>query len=148
MRLDFRARLLASSLLLGIAGPAWAQTADTTPAEPAAPASAVAPDAAGQAEPADGDTIVVTGSRLGGESLRQASPISVVSAKEIALSGQINVESVLKDLPQLIPSTTAASNNPGVASRPRICAGSGRRARSCSSTTAGTSRMIRTRSSI
>ncbi|PTQ60226.1 TonB-dependent receptor-like protein [Sphingomonas aurantiaca] len=113
MRLDFRARLLASSLLLGIAGPAWAQTADTTPAEPAAPASAVAPDAAGQAEPADGDTIVVTGSRLGGESLRQASPISVVSAKEIALSGQINVESVLKDLPQLIPSTTAASNNPG-----------------------------------
>ena len=33
MRLDFRARLLASSLLLGIAGPAWAQTADTTPAD-------------------------------------------------------------------------------------------------------------------
>ena len=111
MRLDFRARLLASSLLLGVAGPVWAQTADQISVDPT-PASA--PDAtADQAAPADGETIVVTGSRLGGESLKQASPISVISAKEIALSGQINVESVLKDLPQLIPSTTGASNNPG-----------------------------------
>ncbi len=108
MRLDFRARLLASTLLLGMAGPAWAQAAD-----PTVPAPATTVTEQDAAAPADGDTIVVTGSRLGGDSLKQASPISVVSAKEIALSGQINVESVLKDLPQLIPSTTGASNNPG-----------------------------------
>ncbi|WP_339426959.1 TonB-dependent receptor plug domain-containing protein, partial [Pseudomonas proteolytica] len=39
--------------------------------------------------------------------------ISVISSQEIALSGQINVENILKDLPQFVPSTTAASNNPG-----------------------------------
>ncbi|SFN71271.1 TonB-dependent receptor [Sphingomonas sp. OK281] len=108
MRLDFRKRLLASTLLLGIATPVWAQSADQ--ASPAAtvdtaPTPAVAPE--------NDDTIVVTGSRLGGDSLKAASPISVVSAKEIALSGQINVENILKDMPQLIPSSTAASNNPG-----------------------------------
>ncbi|PNB46467.1 TonB-dependent receptor, partial [Pseudomonas sp. FW305-130] len=56
---------------------------------------------------------VVTGSRIGRPELQQASPISVISSQEIALSGQINVENILKDLPQLVPSTTGASNNPG-----------------------------------
>lgn len=100
MRLVFRKRLLASTLLLGVAAPAWAQTN---------PASAAAQD---PAAPAD-DTIVVTGSRLGGLQLEQASPISVVSAKEVALSGQVNVENIINDLPQLVPSVTSASNNPG-----------------------------------
>ncbi|RYF01184.1 MAG: TonB-dependent receptor, partial [Oxalobacteraceae bacterium] len=108
MRLDFRKRLLASTLLLGIATPAFSQTAEI-----AAPTATPNETLAASAAPVDGDTIVVTGSRLGGDSLTQASPISVISAKEIALSGQINVESVLKDLPQLVPSTTGASNNPG-----------------------------------
>ncbi|MBP2512303.1 TonB-dependent receptor [Sphingomonas sp. PvP018] len=103
MRLDFRKRLLASTLLLGLSAPAVAQTVD-----PAA-TQAVPDDAA----PADGETIVVTGSRLGGLQLQQASPIAVVSAQDFALSGQPNVENVLKDLPQLVPSTTGASNNPG-----------------------------------
>ncbi|PTM44644.1 TonB-dependent receptor-like protein [Sphingomonas aerolata] len=102
MRLDFRKRLLASTLLLGLSAPAVAQTVD--PATQAVP---------GDAAPADGETIVVTGSRLGGLQLQQASPIAVVSAQDFALSGQPNVENVLKDLPQLVPSTTGASNNPG-----------------------------------
>lgn len=103
MRPDFRKRLLASTLLLGMGTPALAQTATPAPTEvPADPAA-----------PADGDTIVVTGSRLGGLQLDQAAPIAVVSAQDFALSGQTNVENVLKDLPQLVPSTTGASNNPG-----------------------------------
>ena len=102
MRLDFRKRLLASTLLLGLSAPAVAQTVD--------PATQAVPD---DAAPADGETIVVTGSRLGGLQLQQASPIAVVSAQDFALSGQPNVENVLKDLPQLVPSTTGASNNPG-----------------------------------
>ena len=101
MRLDFRKRLLASTLLLGLSAPAVAQTVD--------PATQAVPD---NAAPADGETIVVTGSRLGGLQLQQASPIAVVSAQDFALSGQPNVENVLKDLPQLVPSTTGASNNP------------------------------------
>lgn len=107
MRLDFRKRLLASTLLLGFATPAFAQAADPA----SVPATPSAAPAAG--EPADGETIVVTGSRLGGLQLQQASPIAVVSAQDFALSGQSNVENVLKDLPQLVPSTTGASNNPG-----------------------------------
>ncbi len=97
MRLVIRNRLLASTLLFGIAAPAWAQT------DPA-------PDTA---TPAQDDAIVVTGSRLGGLQLEQASPIAIVSAKEIALSGHVNVENIIKDLPQLVPSVTGASNNPG-----------------------------------
>ncbi|NII59725.1 outer membrane receptor protein involved in Fe transport [Sphingomonas aerolata] len=103
MRLDFRKRLLASTLLLGLSAPAVAQTVDL------AATQAVPDDAA----LADSETIVVTGSRLGGLQLQQASPIAVVSAQDFALSGQPNVENVLKDLPQLVPSTTGASNNPG-----------------------------------
>ena len=105
MHLDFRKRLLASTLLLGIATPAWAQTD---------PAPATAQDVAQRSPaPAEGDAIVVTGSRLGGLQLDQASPISVVSSQEVALSGQVNVENIIKDLPQLVPSVTSASNNPG-----------------------------------
>ncbi|MFC3580380.1 TonB-dependent receptor [Sphingomonas hylomeconis] len=84
--------------MIGISSPVWAQT------DPAAPLAAV---------PGEDETIVVTGSRLGGLQLQQASPIAVVTAKEIALSGQVNVENILKDLPQLVPSSTGASNNPG-----------------------------------
>lgn len=103
MRLVVRKRLLASTLLLGVAQPAWAQT------DPAA--TAAAQDSA--EENGEGQEIVVTGSRLGGQQLEQASPIAVVSAREIALSGQVNVENIIKDLPQLVPSVTSASNNPG-----------------------------------
>lgn len=100
-----RRRLLATTLLLGCATPAWCQS-DATAVAATADAQ-TAPEAAPQ------DEIVVTGSRLGGAALDQSSPIAVVSAREIALSGQVNVENILKDLPQLVPSITSASNNPG-----------------------------------
>jgi iron complex outermembrane receptor protein len=103
MRLALRNRLLASTLLLGVASPAWAQTDPAT-------LVVTAEDPVAQAED---ETVVVTGSRLGGLQLQQASPIAVVTAKEISLSGQVNVENIVKDLPQLVPSVTSASNNPG-----------------------------------
>ena len=102
MRLVVRKRLLASTLLLGVAQPALAQTDPVT--------TAAQDDAA---QTGAGQEIVITGSRLGGQQLDQASPIAVVSAREIALSGQVNVENIIKDLPQLVPSVTSASNNPG-----------------------------------
>lgn len=91
-----------STLMLGVAAPAWGQTQ----VSPATAGSSAA------VEDSD-EEIVVTGSRLGGEQGRQTSPIAVVGAQEIALSGQVNIENVIKDLPQLVPSITSASNNPG-----------------------------------
>ncbi|PHQ62899.1 MAG: TonB-dependent receptor [Sphingobium sp.] len=92
MRPSFQRRLLASTLLLGLSTPALAQSAD---------------------DDSSADTIVVTGSRIARPDLQQASPISIISAQELKLSGKVNVEAIINDLPQLIPSTTAASNNPG-----------------------------------
>lgn len=64
------------------------------------------------AQKEDGE-VVVTGSRIAHPDLEQASPVAIVSAQDFALSGQVNVENVLKDLPQLVPSLGASSNNPG-----------------------------------
>ncbi|EIZ79966.1 hypothetical protein WSK_1332 [Novosphingobium sp. Rr 2-17] len=98
---DLKRLLLASTLLMGL--PVTAQAQDTAPAA----------SEGADAQPAQGDAIVITGSRLRNPNLEQAAPILTVSAKELALSGQINVENILKELPQLLPGTTSASNNPG-----------------------------------
>ncbi|WBO23225.1 TonB-dependent receptor domain-containing protein [Sphingomonas abietis] len=37
----------------------------------------------------------------------------MITAKDISLSGQSSIENVLNEMPQFIPSSTAASNNPG-----------------------------------
>ncbi|QMW24515.1 TonB-dependent receptor [Sandaracinobacteroides saxicola] len=83
-----------------LSGVAQAQTPAPTPA-------------AAAAEAADADTIVVTGSRIARPDLESVSPVAVVSSQEIALKGTVNVEEVLNELPQFIPSQTAFSNNPG-----------------------------------
>ena len=93
MTSEMKRLLLASTLLMGLPAVAHAQ-------------------ASADAEP-EGGAIVVTGSRLSNPNLEQAAPIMAVSAKEIALTGQVNVENILKDLPQILPGATAASNNPG-----------------------------------
>ena len=57
--------------------------------------------------------IVVTGSRIQQRNVETAAPVAVVEAEEFALSGTVNVENVINTLPQVIPGTTAFSNNPG-----------------------------------
>ncbi|MGY2734378.1 outer membrane receptor protein involved in Fe transport [Sphingomonas sp. UYP23] len=101
MRTKSVVRLLTTTLAVIFPGTLLAQTSTVD--------AGTNPTAADTA-PTD---IVVTGSRIARPDLQQSSPISVISAKELALTGQINIEGVLKDLPQLIPSTTGASNNPG-----------------------------------
>ncbi len=100
MTSEMKRLLLASTLLMGMPAAAHAQDG--------APARETATDAA-----PEGGAIVVTGSRLSNPNLEYAAPIMAVSSKEIALSGQVNVENILKDLPQVLPGSTAASNNPG-----------------------------------
>lgn len=78
----------------------------------ALPMTAQAQDDAAPADNA-AEAIVVTGSRLHSANLEQAAPIMTIASKDLELTGQVNVESILKDLPQLLPGSTAASNNPG-----------------------------------
>lgn len=88
------ATLLISSAF-GALAPAYAQSA-TTPANKD-----------------DVEQIVVTGSRIARPDLSSNSPLSVVTQQDIKLSGSVNVENILNDLPQTIPSLTSNSNNPG-----------------------------------
>ncbi|GER01068.1 TonB-dependent receptor [Iodidimonas gelatinilytica] len=59
------------------------------------------------------EQIVVTGSRIARRDLTSSSPVAVVDAEQYRLSGTVNVEQLLNTLPQVIPGTTAFSNNPG-----------------------------------
>lgn len=72
-----------------------------------------APASAGDAQPALAE-IVVTGSRIplpAGET--SVSPITTVSNQDIKLTGQISVENILDQLPQLVTDNNQSSNFPG-----------------------------------
>jgi iron complex outermembrane receptor protein len=94
-----KASLLAGTIIAGavIATPAYAQDAETEVATTTR----------------DDNFIVVTGSRIQQRNVETAAPVAVVAAEEFKLSGAVNVENVLNTLPQVIPGTTAFSNNPG-----------------------------------
>ena len=92
------------------ANPAFAQA----PGSQENPVSAVPTgDANASTTNADDGVIVVTGSRIARRDLESAAPLAVVSSEEFKLTGAVNVENVINALPQVIPGTTAFSNNPG-----------------------------------
>ncbi|HEV2079608.1 MAG TPA: TonB-dependent receptor plug domain-containing protein, partial [Allosphingosinicella sp.] len=112
MRLNFRQRLLSSTLIVAaaaLASPAYAQPADDD--QPETPVEAtIDPDA----QDAEGtDSIIVTGSRIRRRDLESTSPLTVVQDEEFQLSGATNVEQVINTLPQVLPGVTGFSNNPG-----------------------------------
>ena len=95
-----RGRLLASTLFVtAFASPAFAQTAPTTAAAPAA-------DAAD-----DGDTIIVTGSRIARPELQSTAPIAVVGAEQIGRTNASNIQDLLGTLPAAGASISRASSN-------------------------------------
>lgn len=95
-----RARLLSSTLLCGAA------LLSST--------SALAQEAASaQSEPAEVETIVVTGSRLIRTDLTAPSPISVIGEGDIAMSGNVTIENTLNEFPQLASGNTSSVNNGG-----------------------------------
>ncbi|MFC7047775.1 TonB-dependent receptor plug domain-containing protein [Emcibacter nanhaiensis] len=59
------------------------------------------------------EEVVVTGSRIARKELTSVSPVSVMGSEEIKLSGNVNIERVLNELPQVMPALTSSSNNPG-----------------------------------
>jgi len=78
----------------------------------AAPAFAQQATAAAEAA-ANEETIVVTGSRIARRDLDTPAPLAVVAGAEFRNFGAVNVENIVNTLPQVVPGTTAFSNNPG-----------------------------------
>ena len=96
-----------------LAAPAMAQDAppasgETSPAAEAQPAMSEE----GKAEASD-EAIVVTGSRLIRPELDAPSPVTTVDSETFDLTGTVTVETLLNELPQLIPGNTRTSNNQG-----------------------------------
>jgi outer membrane receptor protein involved in Fe transport len=96
-----------------LAAPAMAQDAPPASGE-TQPAAEEQPgmSAEGQAEASD-EAIVVTGSRLVRPELDAPSPVTTVDSETFDLTGTVTVETLLNELPQLIPGNTRTSNNQG-----------------------------------
>ncbi|HEU4809543.1 MAG TPA: TonB-dependent receptor, partial [Sphingomicrobium sp.] len=117
MKLDFRQRLLATTLLVGastVAAPAFAQDTDAqnppdTSSVPTTPdtvgpveGSSQTPSTSAAGEPVkSGQDIIVTGSRIPQPNLESASPVTVVSSQEVKLSGTTRTEDLINSLPQV-----------------------------------------------
>ena len=74
--------------------------------------TAVAQDDGADAEAATLDTVVVTGSRIRRQDYEASSPVVTIGADVFAQAGTQQIEQVLNELPQLVPSVTTTSNNP------------------------------------
>ena len=59
------------------------------------------------------ETIIVTGTRIVAPNRQSASPVESVRSEDFVMTGVANVEQTLNQLPQLTPSFTNTSNNPG-----------------------------------
>ena len=70
-----------------------------------------AQDAAAEEETAE--AIIVTGSRIARPDLESVSPVTTVTSEQIELTGTVTVESLINDLPQVIPGNNRSSNNSG-----------------------------------
>ena len=117
MKLDFRQRLLATTLLVGasaVATPAFAQDTNpnnnppdssavpTTPVTTAPVEGAGVPSSNAQGEPVKASSdIIVTGSRIPQPNLEATSPVTVVSSQDVKLSGTSRTEDLVNSLPQV-----------------------------------------------
>src|SRR5437763_12284162 len=130
MTLQFRQRLLSSTLLIGVAAlatPAYANAApdappptpstDSTPtnvqANPSGPVEAQpTPSRNAQGAPvATGQDIVVTGTRIPQPNLTSAAPVTVVTNQDVKLSGTTRVEDLLNQLPSVGASQASGQSN-------------------------------------
>jgi outer membrane receptor protein involved in Fe transport len=138
MKLDFRQRLLSSTLLVGagvLANPAYAQVSPPpTGGTPATTQSAIpdqnvatnpgaAPptsDQATQPQPPlnakgqpvqNGQEIIITGTRIPQPNLTSAAPVTVVTNQDVKLSGTTRIEDVLNSLPSVVASQASGVSN-------------------------------------
>lgn len=59
------------------------------------------------------EEVIVTGSRIVRRDLLSVSPLQTVDSEEFIISGSINIEQKLAELPMTLPSFGPSSNNPG-----------------------------------
>jgi len=78
----------------------------------AAAAAMTATPAVAQDDDED-DAIVVTGTRLQRQDFEAISPITTVGAEQLELTATLTTDSLLNELPQIIPGNTRTSNNAG-----------------------------------
>src|SRR6185312_478824 len=95
---------IAAAADQAVPAPATTPPAPTVAATAAAPAPAAAPLAALQ-------EVVVTGSRIVQPGLSSISPVTAISAKDIAAQGVTSVEDVLNNLPQVMADQGAMASN-------------------------------------
>jgi iron complex outermembrane receptor protein len=123
MKSTARARLLATTLLMGaaaLATPAFAQdqsAGGTTTPQTTTPGAndqgevgMTTSNAAPTSENSSGD-VIVTGSLIKNPALVASSPVTVVGQEEIQLRQTNTAEQILRDLPGVVPSTGSAVNN-------------------------------------
>ena len=67
------------------------------------PVLLAAPALAQTAQAEDDDVVVVTGTRIAREGLVSSSPITTINAEELALTQPVDVETVLRSMPQFSP---------------------------------------------
>ncbi|MBU3920089.1 TonB-dependent receptor [Hyphomonas sp.] len=106
---NWKTRLLTSSVFAGAliasaALPAIAQTED----EPVATTAPAADETEARQE-----KVTVTGSRLALADFQAISPVTSVSSEAIELNATLTLETLLNELPQVIPGNTVTSNNSG-----------------------------------
>jgi outer membrane receptor protein involved in Fe transport len=124
-KLNYRQRLLASTLLVGasaLASPALAQdvqppvpdqNSNPAAAQPTGPQEAAPPPTRNaQGAPVQtGNDIIITGTRIPQPNLTSAAPITVVTNQDIKLTGSTRVEDVLNQLPSVGASMTSSMSN-------------------------------------
>lgn len=79
----------------------------------AAAAAAIAATPAMAQDAEDEEAIVVTGTRLVRQDFEAISPITTVGAEQLELTATMTTDSLLNELPQIIPGNTRTSNNSG-----------------------------------
>lgn len=94
-----RARLLTSSMITGVAMAAASTGAHAAEAAAAADTTATVQE------------FVVTGSRIPQPNLTSVSPLTVVSSAEVKFTGAVAVESLLQNLPSVIPEYNQGVDN-------------------------------------
>ena len=118
MKLDFRQRLLATTLLVGaglLAQPAFAQDTPVDPAAapPTGPVEAQpTPTTAADGAPVqDTKDIVVTGTRIPSANLNSVSPVTTVTSQDIKLQGTTKIEDLLNSLPSVYAAQASTLSN-------------------------------------
>lgn len=117
MKLDFRQRLLATTLFAGfvfVSQPAFAQVSNPSSPDESREATDVQMEPATAVEDSQsdpGDEIVITGTLIRNPNIESSSPVTVVGEAEVELQQTNVAEDLLREIPGVVPSIGQQVNN-------------------------------------